>query len=65
MVSHSDYMYAFQRASVSARLSSDLMKKRIEHKQNGCKDHKSSSGLLFKSGVAAVGLFALAKVFSR
>jgi hypothetical protein len=64
MVSHSGYMYSSDRAAVSARLASNLMKKRIQHKQAGCQKDNASGSSLFKVGVAAVGLYALTKVFS-
>lgn len=64
MVSQSGYMSATQRANVSATLASNLMRKRIQHKQSGCKENSSSGNVLFTTGVAAAGLFALAKVFS-
>jgi hypothetical protein len=38
------------------------MKQRIQHKKANCKD--SSGGAMFTAGAAAVGLFALAKIFS-
>jgi hypothetical protein len=62
VVSQSGCMTASQRASVSATLATNLMRKRIQHKQANCKD--SSGGTLFAAGVAAVGVFTLAKIFS-
>ena len=64
VVSQSDF--CMDKASLSAKLASNLMRQRIQHKQANCKNDSSSSssGVLFKASVAAVGLFTLAKIFS-
>jgi hypothetical protein len=63
VVSRSGIMSDTQKAHLSATLASNLMRQRIQHKQANCKDG-SSGDVLFKTSVAAVGLFTLAKIFS-
>jgi len=67
VVSQSGFTDLMDKASLSATLASKLMRQRIQHKQANCKkddSSSSSSGVLFKASVAAVGLFTLAKIFS-
>jgi hypothetical protein len=51
-------------ASVSAQLSSKLMRMRIHHKQTGCKSDNLTSNFATTAGAAATGLYMLSKLFS-